>query len=89
MFDAVKFPKLRKFAALAPEDCLDKTHLLEYTNYEVTPPLTYRIECDSDDKWDWEILQCGWPVESSPEGKRYESDLDAYHALKHAVTTYA
>lgn len=89
MPDGIKFPKLRKFATHTPDACLEKTRLLEYTNYDVTPPMTYRIERNANDKWDWEILQCGWQIRQSPQDKHYDSDLDAYRALRHAVVSCA
>lgn len=87
MPDGFKFPKLRKFSLHAPEASDGGLRVLEYTNYEFVPPVTYRLEEQGPAGWSWEILQSGWQLSHSPEERLYASNLDAYHALRKAVTS--
>ena len=85
----VKFPKLRKFALQNPNAPLGEPQPLEYTNYETTPPMTYRIAMGDDHQWRWEILQCGWTIRSCPKDVGYSNDRDAYCALRDALCASA
>lgn len=85
MAEEVSFPKMRKFVLQNPDASLGVPQPLEYTNYDITPPLTYRIAKGQDERWRWEILQCGWPIKECPKGIGYGNDLEAYQALKEAV----
>lgn len=85
MSEEMKFPKLRKFVLQNPNAALGEPQPLEYTNYDATPPTTYRIAMDDDRQWRWEILQCGWTIRSCPQGLGYANDRDAYQALKETV----
>lgn len=76
---------MRKFALQNPNAPLDSPQPLEYTNYDVTPPLTYRIAFGADAQWRWEVLQCGWPVMECPVDTGYGDNREAYQALKEAV----
>lgn len=87
MPEGLKFPKLRKFSAQPPaSSCPDGTSALEYTNYDIVPPVTYRIEGDAEDSWRWSVLQSGWQISSCPDDRTYDRQIDAYHALKQFVT---
>jgi hypothetical protein len=85
MSEETKFPKLRKFILQAPGDKPGEPQPLEYTNYEMNPPVTYRIVPGDDQKWHWEILQCGWTIRKCPEGQGYSDNMEAYQALKEVV----
>lgn len=88
MAEEMQFPKRRKFRPVSYGGP-GNSHGVpgerrEYTDYDASPVMTYRIERSTDGGWGWAFLQHGWVVDSSVRDRQMASFDDAYEDMRSA-----